>query len=114
MLKIYHNARCSKSRLGLEYLQTKAVDFEVVEYLKEGLTEEMLKEILLKTNLKPIELVRDQEDVYKKELKGKEFTDEEWIDIIIENPKLLHRPIVIGDKRAVIARPAEKIDEVIK
>lgn len=114
MLKIYHNPRCSKSRLGLEYLKSKSVDFEVVEYLKEGLDEEGLKEILLKTNLAPIDLVRTNEDVYKKELKGKNFTDEEWIDIIIENPKLLHRPIVLGDKKAVIARPAEKADEVVK
>jgi len=114
MLKIYHNPRCSKSRLGLEYLKTKSTDFEVVEYLKEGLDEDILKEILLKTNLKPIDLVRTQEDVFKKELKGKDFTDEEWIQIIIENPKLLHRPIVLGSQKAVIARPAEKADEVVK
>lgn len=114
MLKIYHNPRCSKSREGLEYLKTKSEDFEVVEYLKEGLTEDIIKEIVLKTNLKPIELIRTQEDVFKKEFKGKNFTDEEWIEIIIENPKLLQRPLIVGKQKAVIARPAEKVDEIVK
>jgi arsenate reductase (glutaredoxin) len=114
MLKIYHNPRCRKSREGLEYLKSKTTDFEVVEYLKDGLSADMLKEILLKTNLKPSDLIRTQEQIYKKELKGKTFTDEEWIDIIVENPKLLQRPIIVAKQKAVFAQPAEKINEVIK
>ena len=113
MLKIYHNPRCSKSRKGLEYLQSKSSEFEVVEYLKEGLTTELLKEIILKTHLSPLELIRTHEELYKKELKGKNFNDEEWIDIIIENPKLLHRPIIIGKHKAVLAQPPEKLDELL-
>lgn len=113
MLKIYHNPRCSKSRKGLDYLQSKTSEFETYEYLKEGLTKEDLEEILLKTNMKPHDLVRTHEELYKKELKGKSFTDEEWIDIIIENPKLLHRPIIISSHKAVFAQPAEKIDELL-
>jgi arsenate reductase (glutaredoxin) len=112
MLKIYHNPRCRKSREGLEYLKSKTPDFEVVEYLKEGLTRELLKEILLKTNLSPKELVRTQEEIYKKELKSKQFTDEEWVDILIENPKLLQRPIIVGKHKAVLAQPSEKADEL--
>lgn len=113
MLKIYHNPRCSKSRKGLEYLKETNAQFEVVEYLKEGLTKEILEEILLKTNLQPIDLVRKHEDLYKKELKGKEFTKEEWIQILIENPRLLHRPIVVAKHKAVFAQPAEEIDKVL-
>lgn len=114
MLKIYHNPRCKKSREGLSFLQEKTAAIEIVEYLKEGLSEEILKEILLKTNLKPFDLIRTQEDVYKKELKGKKFSDEEWIKIIIENPKLLQRPIVVGQHKAVLAQPPEKSEEVIR
>lgn len=114
MLKIYHNPRCRKSREGLNFLQEKTSDFEIVEYLKDGLSEEILKEILLKTNLKPSDLVRTQEDVYKKELKGKNFSDEEWIKIIVENPKLLQRPIIVGQHKAVLAQPPEKSEEVIR
>jgi len=114
MPKIYHNTRCRKSREGLEYLKSKTADYEIVEYLKTGLSKDILKEILLKSNLQPIELIRKQEDLYKKELKGKEFTDEEWIQIIIENPQLLQRPFIVGKHKAVLAQPAEKADEVIK
>ena len=114
MIKIYHNPRCKKSREGLEYLKTKTSDFKIVDYLKEGLNINILKEILLKTNCKPVDLIRKQEDIFKKELKGKQFTNEEWIDIIIENPKLLQRPIVVAKHKAVIAQPPEKINEMIK
>jgi arsenate reductase len=68
----------------------------VIEYIKEGLTEEAIKEILLKTNLQPQELVRTQEDYFKKQLKGLSFNTEEWIRVISENPTLLRRPIIVG------------------
>jgi arsenate reductase (glutaredoxin) len=113
MLKIYHNPRCRKSREGLSYLQDKTKEIEIIEYLKEGLTEDIIKEILLKTNLKPFELVRTQEELFKKELKGKNFSDEEWVKIIVENPKLLHRPIVIGKHKAVLAQPPEKVEDLL-
>lgn len=113
-MKIFHNPRCAKSRLGLEYLKGKNVEFEIYDYLKNGLTLADMKEILLKTNLKPIDLVRTQEEYYKKELKGKNFTDDEWVKIILENPKLLKRPIVVDRLKAVIGIPAENIDLLIK
>lgn len=89
-------------------------EIEIYEYLKDGLTEDDLREILLKTNLKPFDLVRTHEEYYLKELKGKSFTDEEWIRIILENPKLLKRPIVVDRMKAVIALPAENIDALLK
>lgn len=114
MLKIYHNPRCRKSRAGLEYLKLKTNEFQVIYYLKDGLTENDLKEIMLKTNLKAIDLVRKVEDAYKKELKGKSFTDEEWIKIIIENPKLLRRPVIVAKHKAMVGESAERIEEVLK
>ena len=114
MIKIYHNPRCKKSRAGLEYLKGKNVEFEVIEYLKDPISEKELKDILIKLNMKPQELVRTQEDIYKKELKGKNFTDTEWIRIMIENPKLIKRPIVLKDYKAVWADPADEIDRLIK
>jgi arsenate reductase (glutaredoxin) len=114
MLKIYHNPRCKKSCEGLKYLQNKKVEFEIVKYIEKGLTREELREILLKLNLKPHEIIRKQEDYYKKELKGKKFNDDEWLKIIIENPKLLQRPIIVGKYKAVIAQPPELAELVIK
>jgi arsenate reductase (glutaredoxin) len=113
MLKIYHNPRCRKSRAGLEYLKSRTEEFEMVDYIKNGLSEENLKEILLKANLTPIDIVRTQEEIFKKELKGLSFNKEEWIKIICENPKLLRRPIVVAKMKAVWADFPEKIDEVL-
>ena len=111
-VKVYHNTRCKKSRAGLEHLQTKTDDIEIIQYLKDGITEDELKEIVLKLNISPSNLVRTQEDLYKKELKGKSFTDEEWIKIIAENPKLLKRPVVLTKHKAVIGDPPENIDRL--
>jgi arsenate reductase (glutaredoxin) len=113
MLKIYHNPRCRKSREGLNYLKNKTTGFEIVDYLKDGLTAEMLDEIFLKSNLKPEQLVRTQEEAYKKELKGRSFTKEEWKRIFIENPKLLQRPIVVSKQKAVLAQPPENLDKLL-
>ena len=113
-LKIYHNSRCRKSRAGLEYLSNKTDDYEIVEYLKNPLKEEELRDILMKLNKKPSEIIRTQEEVYKKELKGRHFTDDEWIKILLENPRLIQRPIVVGKYKAVIAQPPEVMDTLIK
>lgn len=113
MLTIYHNPKCRKSREGLQYIQQKGVQCAIVEYLKQPLTRELLKDILMKLNMKPFELVRPQEDEYKEKLKGKKFTDEEWITILLENPKLIQRPIVVKNNKAVLAQPAEEIDRLL-
>jgi len=112
MLTIYHNPRCAKSREGLNYLREHGFTFVVVEYLENPLTANDLKRILMKLNLKPVQVIRTQEELFRKELKGRTFTDEEWIDLIVSNPKLLQRPIVEGRYKAVVAVPAERAEEV--
>ena len=114
MIKIYHNSRCKKSRAGLKYLEAKGVEFEMVEYLKNSLTEDELKDILIKMNIKPLEMVRTQEEIYRKQFKGKNFTDEEWVKIMIENPKLIKRPVVVKEYKAVWADPPENMDVLFK
>jgi arsenate reductase (glutaredoxin) len=114
MLKIYHNPRCAKSREGLNYLRENGISCDVIQYLDDPLTAEDLKRILMKLNLKPFQVVRTREEMYRKELKGRKFTDEEWITIIVQNPKLLQRPIIEGKYKAVVAVPAERAEEVMK
>lgn len=114
MLTIYHNPRCSKSRAGLKYLENKTSDFEIRKYLKDPLTEEELRKLLTKLNKKPQDIVRTQEQMYKKELKGKDFNEDEWIRIITENPRLIQRPVVEAKYKAVIGNPPENIDELLK
>jgi arsenate reductase len=112
MYTIYHNPRCKKSRAGLKHLEEKNADYEVREYLKEGLSETELKDLLTKLDKKPEEVIRKQEEVYKKQFKGKNFSAEEWVKIMVENPKLVQRPIVVKGYKAVIGDPAEEIDRL--
>jgi len=114
MIKIYHNSQCRRSRAGLEYLKGKGVEFEVVEYMKNPITEEQLKKLLVKLNLKPEEMVRTKEVYFQKHLKGKKFNEHEWIKIIVQNPRLLKRPIVEAQYKAVWGNPLENIDVVVK
>jgi arsenate reductase len=112
MYTIYHNPRCSKSRNGLAYLTEKKVDFKVREYLKDLLSEAELSALVMKLHVKPVELIRTQEELYKKELKRLNLNDEEWIRVMVENPKLIHRPIVEGKYKAVVGNPIENIDKL--
>lgn len=110
MLKIYHNPRCRKSRAGLEYIKNKGIEAEIVEYIKNPISEEVLKLLLAKLHLSPLQIIRTQEDIYKKQFKGKNFTDDEWIKIMLEYPNLIQRPIVEKRNSAVIADPVDNLE----
>ena len=112
-LIIYHNPRCRKSREGLNYLITNKIEHKVVDYMKESLTTKELKDILMKLNKKASEIVRSEEVIYKKELKGRKFEEEEWLKIIITEPRLLIRPIVVAKHKAIIAIPPENIAKLL-
>jgi arsenate reductase (glutaredoxin) len=113
MIRIYHNPRCRKSRAGLEYLQEKTGQFDIIDYIKNGISVEEIREIISKMNEPPSNLVRTQEDYYKKELKGKDISGEEWISILSENPKLIQRPIIVTEHKAVLGQPPENIDNLL-
>ncbi|MDR9397786.1 arsenate reductase (glutaredoxin) [Salibacter sp.] len=109
---IYHNPRCKKSREALQMLEDKGVSFDVVQYLKEVPTKEELKKILAKLNVKPFDLVRKEEKKFKEEYKKLNLNDEEWIEVMHQNPKLIQRPVVVKGNRAVIGRPPENVNEL--
>ena len=113
--RIYHNSRCRKSREGLQFLQEKSSDFEVIEYLKQEFTEESLREVLDSLGMEADELTRKQEADYKEGVKGRSLSNSELIRYMVAHPKLIERPIVMNmeTKKAVIARPVEKILEII-
>lgn len=113
MIKIYHNPRCRKSREGLEVLEQSGQDFEVIKYLDKVPTEDELKEIIGYLGISPIELVRKNEAIWKEHYKGKELSDAEIVAAMVKHPKLIERPIVINGKKAVIGRPAEKINTLL-
>jgi len=113
MIEIWHNSRCSKSRAAFNYLQDCNIEFKIKEYLKEPPSKDELLNVLKKLNKKPSEIVRKKESIYK-ELNLKNATEDELIDAMVSNPKLIERPIIINNSRAVIARPLEEIVKVVK
>jgi arsenate reductase len=113
MFKIYHNPRCKKSRAGLQYLRKKGIEPEIIEYLKNPLSEADISDLLVRLHKKPEEIIRTQEAIYKSDFKGKNFSDEEWVKILVENPKLIHRPIVVKGPKAVLGDPASELDVLL-
>ena len=113
MIKIYHNPRCKNSRAGLQYLQEKGIEPEIIEYLKNPLSEADVKDLLVRLHKKPTEIIRTQEAIYKSDFKGKNFTDDEWVKILLEYPKLIQRPIVVKGPKAVLGDPASEIDVLL-
>jgi len=112
-MKIYHNPRCKKSRAGLAFLLEKSIDPEVRDYLKDPLSREELEQLVRKLGIPAEELVRKQEEKYRKELKGKELPEKEWIRILVENPKLIRRPIIEKGEKAVLGDPVENIQPLL-
>lgn len=113
MITIYHNNRCGKSRTALCILEEQGKPFKTVEYLKDVPTVEELKSIIKKLKIKPHDLIRTKEAVYIENYKGKTLSDDAWIEAMHEHPILIERPIVINGNKAVVARPPEKVHEVL-
>ncbi|WP_293297298.1 arsenate reductase (glutaredoxin) [Pedobacter sp. UBA4863] len=112
-IKIYHNKRCSKSNAAMKALENQNIDFTIVNYLENPPSVQELKNILQMLELKPLELMRTNEEVFKEKVKGKNLADEELIVAMHENPILIQRPIIIKGNKAVIARSEEAIDNII-
>jgi arsenate reductase len=113
MITIYHNPRCGKSRDCLAFLEQSGKEYEIVNYLETAPTYEELEAILKKLHLKPIELVRQKEKVWIDNFKHKSMTDQAVIQAMVSHPILIERPIVIVGDKAVIARPLEKMNDII-
>lgn len=111
---LIHNPRCSKSRGAKEILEEEGVDFEVVDYIKDGLKEKLLLHLPQLTGLGLNELVRSKDDLYRElGLDKKSHNEKEWIAILIKHPALLERPIFIHNNKAVVARPPELVKTLL-
>jgi arsenate reductase (glutaredoxin) len=112
-ITIYYNPRCSKSRQALALLEEAGARPEVVEYLETPPTRVQLESILKKLRMKPEQLVRTGEELFKTKFEGRVLGDEEWLDALVENPILMERPIVVKGERAVVGRPPEKVLDLL-
>ncbi|WP_018343372.1 arsenate reductase (glutaredoxin) [Cytophaga aurantiaca] len=112
MITIYHNPRCQKSRTALQHIQTVDKDIKVVEYLKNPPSAKELKEVLELLQLKPLDIVRKKEQLFIDEYKDGSYTDTQWLKILVENPILIERPIIIKGDKAIIARDETSLKKI--
>lgn len=108
-MKIYHNPRCRKSRETLALIEEKGKKADIILYLDTPPNKDEIIDILKKLKLKPEQLIRKTEKVYKEKYKGLTMSDDEWIEAMIDHPKLIERPIVIKGTKAIVGRPPENV-----
>ena len=114
MVTIFHNPRCSKSRRSLELLEARGIKPNIVEYLKQPPSAAELKAILRKLGMRPRDLLRRGEARYAElGLEDRDLSDDALVELIVENPILIERPIVVSGGKAAIGRPPEKILEIL-
>ena len=111
---LYHNPRCSKSRAALAWLTDHGITPQVIDYLQEPLTTPVLEDLLTKLGLEVRDILRDNEDEFAAlQLADPQKTRRELIAAIVAHPILLQRPIVVCGNRAVVARPTEKLADLL-
>jgi len=114
MVTLYHNPRCSKSREALNLLREQGQEPEVILYLETPPTAKSLKALLAKLGLGARDLLRKGEDAYKElNLADEKLSDAALIKAMVENPKLIERPIAVNGDKAVIGRPPERVLELL-
>lgn len=112
---IYHNPRCSKSRETLALLEENKVTPEVVKYLEQPLTVELLKTLFAQLGLPQVrDMMRTKESLYKElNLADDSVSDDQLFSAMVENPKLIERPIVVANGKARLGRPPEQVLEIL-
>jgi arsenate reductase (glutaredoxin) len=111
-ITVYEKPTCTTCRKVSKLLKENNIDFEKVNYYIEPLSKEKLKLLLKKMKIKPEELLRKNEAAYKEiDLQNNPLSENELIELMINNPDLIQRPIIEMGDRAILARPPEKINE---
>ena len=112
-MKIYHNPRCKKSRETLKLIEEAGISVEIIKYLEKIPSEKELTDVIEKLKIPAVELLRKGETLFKENYKGKKFSNKEWIQVMVKNPKLIERPIVVKGEKAIIGRPPENVKELL-
>ena len=112
-LTIYHNPRCRKSREAIRFLEEKGVSFNIVKYFDQPFDVNSLGEVLKKIDMKPSEILRRKEILWKKEYDCKNLSEDQILELLVEQPRLIERPIVTVGNKGVLARPIESLIEFL-
>ena len=111
---IYHNPRCSKSRQTLQLLRERGIEPEIVEYLKTPPSADEMETVLAKLGLEPRALMRTKEAAYREAGMADEvFSRRQLIDLMVANPVVIERPIVVSGARAALGRPPESVLSIL-
>jgi arsenate reductase len=111
---LYHNSRCSKSRETLSLLQNNSIEPTIVEYLKTPLTHQQITTLISQLGFSSArDLMRTKEDDYKSLNLKDETSENALINAMVQNPKLIERPIVVNNNKAAIGRPPENVLSVL-
>ena len=112
-IKIYHNPRCAKSRETLAIIEKRDKAPQIIEYLKTPPTEKELKAIVKMLGGNVEQIIRKKEKLFEEKFKDKKYSEAQWIKILVRNPILIERPIVVKGKKAVIGRPPENVKQLL-
>jgi len=112
-IKIFHNNRCSKSRQALALVKSLTNEVEVVDYMNNTVSKDVLAQALKDLEMSPSELLRKGESDYKQHVKGRDLSDDQIIDLMLSYPKLIERPIVMNNGKAIVARPPELVNDFV-
>ena len=111
---IYQKPTCSTCRQAVQLLQESGKPFTTINYYEKRFTKAQLKSLLKKAGLSPKDILRTKENVYKElGLAKKNLSDDEWLDVLVAHPDLIQRPIVEKGEKAILARPAETVKELL-
>ena len=111
-IRLYYNSKCSKSRQALKLLQQHNIEPELIHYLKLPLNVQQIIDLLKKLDIPAINLLRKNEGLFS-QLNLQQATEETLIETLSQHPQLLQRPIAVNGNRAIIARPPERIEEIL-
>ncbi|ASW73144.1 arsenate reductase [Chryseobacterium piperi] len=109
LVKVLHNGSCSKSNAVLEYLDENGVPFEIINIVEDPLSILEIRTVLKKLNQSVFHLIRKTEKLYLEKFAGKNYSEDEWIEILSQNPSLIQRPILIKGSVAMLGRPIENV-----
>jgi len=113
-LTIYQKPTCTTCRTVMKMLQASGVDFHAINYYIEPMPKAKLKELLRKMGMKPRDLLRSKEPIYRQlKLAERKLSDDQLIDLMVKHPDLIQRPIIEKGQRAILARPPERLKEIL-
>ncbi|MBB6330816.1 arsenate reductase [Chryseobacterium sediminis] len=109
VVKVLHNGNCSKSNAVLEYLDENGVSFEIINIVEDPLSILEIRTVLKKLNQSVFHIIRKTDKLYIEKYADKNYSEEEWLKILSENPSLIQRPILVKGSVAMLGRPIENV-----